>query len=349
MSVTLKDIEQEVKISRQAISAVLNNKSNCRVSEKVRMRIMQVAKEKGYRANFGYKVMRGNATKTAAVIISSERRRNDEFIQHLLLMLLDKLDSLGYAVYSNNNMGPDEKENFERICDLMQRGVEHFIFIGIPVGYKEMINEITSHRKTYIGFQSSFARDLSIDTISGEEEIFRYFQSKVGDNFAFFLQKSKSGIFNPKRLQALSNLYPALTSEDIVNKFVFDIPRMQWEEPSFADKMFEYGYQCAEKAVKTRPGLKAFFFMADSFALGAAVYFHKSGKVIGKDVLLAGINNDSAVQYHVYPISSIEYPVQEVSRILLEEFTSAEPVSRIIKPLVHIREIQPQANMLCSY
>ncbi len=339
MGVTLKEIEQEVKVSRQAISAVLNNKSNCRVSEKVRMRILEVAREKGYRGNFGYKVMRGNATQTAAVIISSERRRHDEFIQNLLLFLLDKLDSLGYAVYSNNNMGQDRKANLERICDLMQRGVEHFIFIGTPVGYGEIISEITSRGKTHIGFQSSMPRDISYNATYGVEEIVRYFQAQAGDNFAFFLQKSKSGSYNFQRFQALINLYPHMSAGEILDKFVMEIPRFQWEELSFADKMFEYGYQCAEKAVRERPELKAFFFMADGFALGAAAYFHKCGKVIGKDVLLAGVNNDSAVRYHVCPISSIEYPVEELSRILLEEFTSTEPISRVINPLVHIREI----------
>jgi len=51
MAVTLKDIAREAGVSNQVVSAVLNSKTNCRVSKEKRERIQELARQLNYQPN----------------------------------------------------------------------------------------------------------------------------------------------------------------------------------------------------------------------------------------------------------------------------------------------------------
>ena len=51
MAVTLKDIAEKAGVSNQVVSAVLNSKTNCRVSKEKRERILELARQMNYQPN----------------------------------------------------------------------------------------------------------------------------------------------------------------------------------------------------------------------------------------------------------------------------------------------------------
>ena len=68
MPVTLKDIALLTGVSRQAVSAVLNNNTNSRVSKEKRKKILEIAKAKNYKANHSARHLRGMPTRTIGIV-----------------------------------------------------------------------------------------------------------------------------------------------------------------------------------------------------------------------------------------------------------------------------------------
>lgn len=67
MPPTMKDIARAAGVSQPAVSAVLNNRSNCRVSAETRSRILRIASELNYRPNLAARLLKGKKSNTVAI------------------------------------------------------------------------------------------------------------------------------------------------------------------------------------------------------------------------------------------------------------------------------------------
>ncbi len=340
MAVTIKEIAAEAQVSFQAVSAVLNGKNNCRVSQETRERILRIAKELGYRKNFGYQLMQNKRTRTAAIVLSSIfKMGREEHIRNLVMILLDKLHAIGYSTYCNNVMTSDPVDNMEKIRELAARGAEHFIFIGTPFGHREIEAELNKRRLTHIGFQSEFSRNLNVDSTGASAEIFRFFQQKAGDDFRLLLpqEKGEDPFRNNTRFQGLRTLFPEKSPDELIRRFVLLLPQDLTLAENMMDMKFSIGYNLAAMAMQSPNPPKALFFFTDHYALGGVSYLHEKGFRVGQDVLAAGFNNIDAVRYHILPITSVEQPLPEIAEILLNVAFGDEPFQQTMKLKVHFR------------
>ncbi len=339
MIATIKEIAAEVGVSRQAVSAALNNKTNCRVSPEKREHILRVARENGYRTNFGYKLMQRQKTHTVALVVSMRQKESEEHMQKLVIRLLNCFNELGYSTYFNNAMTTDPKHNLLQIKDLITRGAEHFIFLGSPIGHEEIAEEIVRRNLTYIGFNSSFPRNLTSDSLTASVDILKYFQRQVGDDIRLVIQLdlTQEHIKGRARFQALRQLFPNVGEQELFDRYVVLIPSLQWEEDDFSERMFRIGYEGTARAMQQPRPPRALFYVSDNYALGGAAYLHNHGFQVGRDVLLAGFNNVEAVRHHVLPITSAEHDKEKIIEILLRESRESTPFSQTIPLRVHFR------------
>jgi|GEM_PF-4866761 transcriptional regulator with XRE-family HTH domain len=133
MAVTIKTIAEKVNLSNQAVSAVLNDKTNCRVSPKNRELILQVARELGYTSSISAQVMRGKATKTVAILCSSPYIQIDEHLTRITLELMNRFNTAGYGcLYALAAL--DAADNMKMVREPISRGATAFVFLGEPVG-----------------------------------------------------------------------------------------------------------------------------------------------------------------------------------------------------------------------
>ena len=98
MAVTLKDIAEQVGVSNQAVSAVLNAKTNCRVSKEKRQRILKLARDLNYQTNMSASILRGRSSKLIGVFV-------DSFARYRTQRLLQEIESLsskrGYRIVTS--------------------------------------------------------------------------------------------------------------------------------------------------------------------------------------------------------------------------------------------------------
>ena len=98
MAVTLKDIAEQIGVSNQAVSAVLNSKTNCRVSKEKRERILKLARDLNYQANMSASILRGRRSKLIGIFV-------DSFARYRTLRLLQEIERLsskrGYRIVTS--------------------------------------------------------------------------------------------------------------------------------------------------------------------------------------------------------------------------------------------------------
>ena len=132
MAVTLKDIALLAGVSRQAVSAVLNNNTNSRVSKENRKKILEIAKAKNYKANHSARHLRGMPTRTIGIL----NYKNPSGLHRELFSELNKnLFELGYRTYYAETN--DFVQTKETIADFVSRGVEGIISSYVKFGIKK--------------------------------------------------------------------------------------------------------------------------------------------------------------------------------------------------------------------
>ena len=335
MSVTIKHIAAEAGVSFQAVSAVLNNKTNCRVSPATRERILNIARDLDYKVNFGYRIMRGQVTRTVGIISAMRQLEKDAHVRELVLKLIHRINLKGYATYFNNMMSRDVEANLAQIRELISRGTEHFIFIGSPLGHELIEQEIIRRQCTLIGWNSYFTRDLCTNSSAASLEIQRFLMQKSGMIPRLMLPGKR--YFEDKRFAALQMLCPGMSDDELWDKYVIQVPGLQWEERDFSKRAFELGYHGIAEYYAVHPDIRAVACFTDNFALGVAAWCKDNGLSIGKDIFLAGFNNIEAVRFYPYPISSAAHPVDESIDILLREMDQNQPFRCEIQLEVFLR------------
>ena len=99
MAVTLKIIAERAGLSQSTVSQILNRKANDFSSEKTRQMVFQLANDLGYKQKFGHKLLRGDKTRTVAILLGMNRVALEEQVQTLILKLLDRLENRNYSAY----------------------------------------------------------------------------------------------------------------------------------------------------------------------------------------------------------------------------------------------------------
>ncbi|MBR7131349.1 MAG: LacI family DNA-binding transcriptional regulator [Lentisphaeria bacterium] len=336
MSVTIKSIAAEAGVSFQAVSAVLNNKTSSRVSPATRERILDIAGKRGYKVNFGYRIMHGHKTRTVGIISAMRKLESDAHVRELILKLMQRLNLAGYATYFNNMMTIDAGENLEQIRELISRGTEHFIFIGSPRGHEVIEEEICRRKCTLIGWNSNFKRSLQTDSCSASAVLQNFLLEKSGEIPWLMLPGEK--YFPNNRFVALRKFYPEMSEDEVWDKYVIQTPELKWDEIDFADRAFELGFNGIADHMAKHPETRAVACFTDHFALGVASWCNGNGVTVGKDIFIAGFNNIEAVRFYSSPVSSAEHPVNESIEILLHEMDKDLPFNEKIKLKVILRD-----------
>ncbi|MHB9139951.1 MAG: LacI family DNA-binding transcriptional regulator [Victivallaceae bacterium] len=342
MTTMIKDIAKAASVSVPAVSAVLNNKTNCRVSPVTREKILRFAKEMNYTPHFGGLLLSGKKTRTVALLISQAWFKSEEYTKDIIISLMCQFDEQGYACYFAD-LANDGCTNYSKVQELISRGVHHFVFLGSPHGRDRIRELIESRNKSYIAYGSSsfLNRYVESDTVSGAASIIKFFLSRGKSNFRLLINPigDESPLAN-QRICGLMAVFPDVDLKTLLKRYVIEIEKIDvGTRLNQLDSFVKTGYEKTKKVIEENPDIQAIFYLSDFFAIGGAKLLLERGINIGKDILLAGFNESPAVRNYPYPISSVEHDVDEITKAItegsLKENTS---FNSMIPPIIHIRE-----------
>ena len=170
---SLKDIAQECGLSVSTVSQILKNSPCDYSSKQTRARVRETAQRLGYRTNYGYRLMRGQKTMTVAILASMEHMRAEEHVKQLVIELMSCFDRKGYASYFNT-FAYDAQENLNKVRDLLARGVEYFIFVGAPLGHRELEQEIEDKGGYLISTSRELRNHIYLDAMRASLRLLEY-------------------------------------------------------------------------------------------------------------------------------------------------------------------------------
>ncbi len=335
---TLKTIAEKTGLSVPTISQILNDRKNF-CSEATRQRVRDVAREIGYRPNFAYKLMQGQKTKTVAILNSMPQMNSEEYILKLIMLLISGFDKLGYSAYCHA-FSNDPAANLEKIRTLINRGVEHFVFLGCPFGHEAILRELERYKLPAIGNSPAFKRRIDKGTWLAGRALFEFFRGQVGENFKLICQKKEAGIGND-RIQALMAMYPEMSLEEIVAKKVFLSDDIDFEVKDYAECAYPVGYDATRRLLEAEPGIGGIVYMNDSFAVGGGSYLLQPGNEQYRHILLAGCNNEHVIRKFPLPISSIAFNLEDMAELMVRNSLMPGPCELVMKSRLHIRTANP--------
>jgi DNA-binding LacI/PurR family transcriptional regulator len=328
MASMLKIISERAGVSQAAVSQILNRRLNDYSSKETKKRVFSIARELGYKQKFGHKLLRGEKTKTVAIVLSMQRLILEEQNQHLVLLLLDKFERAGYVTYLQPIAG-DEEKNLKIVRELILRGTDHFVWIGNPTGVKIIEKEILSNGRSVIGFGSGFQRNVQNDNLHSIDVTLRNFLHEGRSNFRLLIGAPNQ----VDRVQVVCDLLPDLSYNEVICRHIVFLNFN--DEVDSIDELTAMGYEKTHEIMAADPTVSALMYLSDYFMLGGIRYLHQNHYTIGRDVVLCGHNNIHAVRNHIFPLSTWEIDMEKISSILFQECAGTGKLQKLI-PSKHI-------------
>ena len=144
----------------------------------------------------------------------------------------------------------------------------------------------------------------------------------------------------------MKEVFKHLSQEELLRRHTCRCISYKECRGNYPDFAFREGYAATEKACGMNPRLRGFFYENDGFALGGIAYLVQSGRQIGRDVWVAGYNNDSAIRNAPYPVSSVDHDWEHHAPLFVEKALKNEPCQTVLDTTAHIREYIPGTNRI---
>ena len=316
--VTLKKIAEVCGLSVPTVSQIINNRPNNYSSEKTKALVLNTARELGYRKNFVYSLMHGEKTHTVALMVHMHRGMHEEYLRDLIIRIARLLEERNYTCYVAA-LGQEGEENIRKIREYLSRGVGCFICLNNPVGYERIAALVEKSGALLTGISDSCRRYVMIDCQQPFKDLIAYVRSRVGENYRFLTLKDS---FQSLRWAVFSDLYPELDQAALQKRYFRFLEPFEELPELFQEQAFTAGFQTAQKILREEPAVKALVCVNDAFAVGAAAGVRKSGRIVGKDIIITGFNNDSALRYHPDPVSTIDLNWDKHVEVLVDHALS---------------------------
>lgn len=305
--VTIKDIAKKCDVSIATVSYVMNNSP--KVGDKTKKRILNVAKEMGYKTNTVAKSLRTNKTKTVGVIVEDLNDVTPTIIKginkfayesgfHIILDVL-KLEndidqkSTGIDKYSKNIN--------ENIDILLGRQIEGLIYIGSHV---RDVSNLIKNIDIPIVYSYSFTKKQENTSVIYNDKLAGYEATEhlIINNHRdiAIIGGSIDSIAFCKRFEGYKK---ALADNGI-----------KYNENYFkkGDWSYEKAYLNAKELFEDNNDITAIFAANDRIAVGVIDYAEEIGLSIPEDVSIIGFDNKEFGLYIKPKLSTIGVPLYEI-------------------------------------
>jgi LacI family transcriptional regulator len=181
----MESIAREIGVTQPVVSAVLNNRSYCRVSSQKREAILALARKWNFRTNSAARRLRGKKTNTIAIFTGRNCSVLQNEILRTMLGLLEIRQLHSYTIAIS-----DEQELNDKLLDMKALGVD--AFIGFYLDF-EMKTSETALPGVCLGVQRRHP-DIAANVFQGTEQLCRHVLEHGCRRIAFLCNKVEANI-----------------------------------------------------------------------------------------------------------------------------------------------------------
>lgn len=308
MSIKLKDIANEVGLSISTVSRALNEETSDKVKPSTKIQIEYAMKKLGYNQNITPNFIPRNDNPSIGIILASTRKSFDheyfaEMLNALLIELYKSNCQVGYVLAQASL----DEETFKNV--LQTTPVTGAIIMGrlndkLLSFLKQNIGHIVYTGVNYIG------HDTDEVTCNGYNAI-----QTLYDHFKFIGYNDIGYIGSTANPNESKNDFQRFDSYMHCIKLYGDTYKKEHVENS--DETNDGGYEAMKKMILAHQVPKAIICTSDSIAIGVIHAANEHNINIPKDVAIAGIDNLNLSQYLSPPLTTVDVPKAELSRLAI--------------------------------
>lgn len=311
--VTIKEIARECKVSPTTVSNILNGKP--KVSEETKQRVLETVDKMGYRPNYIAQGLRNQRTKTIGIIAEDIAQfTTPEIVEGIMSYCEEK----GYRTIVKNlrlyarwrDSWYDNESSYRSILvptlkELESIRVDGIIYIA---GHARIIHCFPENFMTPAVMAYAFSDNKSVPSVAIDDkesacEMVRYLISK-GHKKIGVIGGKENNIHTQQRLLGYQK---ALFENQILYN-------PEWVRYAGWEK--EDAYQGARELLKT--DVTAIFCMADRMAGGVYYCLDERGLRAGRDIAVAGFDNQDIAEFFVPGLTTTALPLQEIGNVSAE-------------------------------
>lgn len=300
MSPTMKDIARAAGVSQPAVSAVLNNRSNCRVSQETRERIVRIARELDYHPNQAARLLKGKKSNTVAIFTG----QNISSLQNEALKYIScKLQEHHLNCFSVP--AKDNEDLRKRYLDLLSHSIDALICFYIDFDFDRSMFKIP---QVHVGTTNNNYPDITEELYPGSAFLADHLLKHGHRNFVFLTNKVSSNA--PK----FSGVKDTLTRSGEAATL----------------KLLEFYYNgniVHEILAAFNSGATAFICSNDYIAARLCKLFHNRSIRVPEDAAVTGFDGMAFTEYATPSVTTMRIDPGEIASATVELL-----LARIKKP-----------------
>ncbi len=320
MPVTLKDIALLAGVSRQAVSAVLNNNTNSRVSKENRKKILEIAKEKNYKANHSARHLRGIPTKTIGIVT----HKNPSALHRELFSELNKnLFDKGYRTYYVESNDPAQTK--KTVTDFISRGVEGIISSYIQFDIKK--SECQVPLVSISQYASEF--DIYVDSFKGG-----------------YLATEHLILHGHKKIAFLTSAITMNCQKMLGMKQAFNKAKLCFNDNWIVESEHKINAPKEIENLIKQEKITAFFTTSDYLAGKLLGFLNKHGYKVPEQIAVIGYDGMTFSEFTNPPLTTIIQPIRELAKKTVE-LMQYKIKNKVFKPVEAV-SIEPELFLASS-
>jgi LacI family transcriptional regulator len=320
--VTMNDVARAARVSKQTVSAVINNKSG--ISEETRGRIRKIITRLDYQPNILASSLRAQRTFTVGVVIPSI---TNPYYPELVRGIEDEAQLHGYTVFLCNS-DEDAQKEVGYLHILRRHRVTGLIaaIIQVNQAWTEALRKLASQRVPVVVFGPDRAIENVVQICVDDEEGFVKATSHLFD-----LGHERIGMIMPPS-------DPGGSSQR-VSGFLKAHAERRRKVPS--ELLAPGGWHVmdgrngAAHLMKLSRPPTAIVAANDMTAIGAITKLKELGRRVPEDVAVVGYDNISITEWYDPPITTVDQPHYQMGRramqVVLERLRNADNRTEVIK------------------
>ncbi len=302
--VTSEDVARLAGVSRTTVSLVLNNVPHARIAPETRQRVLEAARQLGYRPNAAARSLVSQQALAFGLVLCHppEHVYTDPFLPQVILGITGVLHKTDYRLLVET--APDPSSNEVYLALAREKRIDGFIISGPRVDDRALLR---LHQDGVPIVLLGRLPDVDIPSVD------------VDNVRAAYNAVSHLIRLGHRRIGMITNgplRYTASRDRLLGYRQALERHEIPYDPDLVVEGQFtaESGEAAVERLLALDPPPTALFVASDTVALGALVALRRRGLQIPEDMALVGFDDIPLAAYVDPPLTTVRVPAYELGR-----------------------------------
>lgn len=339
--VRLKDVAARAGVSPSTVSLVLNKAPRAEnLAPETRQRVVEAARELGYRPNYLARSLRGKRTFTLGVLVPEI---SEGYTAAVMSGIEPHLESAGYSYLMVSHFSREDRLA-DSIRSLEDLGVEGLVIIGAKLQSAPALPTVavSGHRPiegvTTVALSHDVACRLAMQHLAD-----------FGHRRVAVLRGNSGNVDAPDRWRAIRSAAEEY-HVDLPESLTLELRSRTYGESFDPEGGYREGFEFGKRLLATGEVFTALFAFNDISAIGAIRAFLDAGKRIPEDISVVGFDDLGVTPFLNPRLTTIHQPLRDMgdaaARTLLAHLDDGEALGgwMLIEPALKVRDSTGRAR-----